>query len=71
MPSLNVGYRCGGAIAANASLLAGSDGDADGYGQKLARQAIGDYICLKSLAVIVMGHPPRVYAKREFSPSFA
>jgi hypothetical protein len=46
-------------VAPRSSLLAASDGYAERYRQKLARHATGDYICLKSLEVIVIGTCPR------------
>lgn len=51
-------------VAPRSRLLAASDGYTERYRQKLARHATGDYICLKSLEVIVIGTCPRCNLRR-------
>lgn len=53
MPDLNVQHQRG---ASGSSMPAGSDGAVEKCDRNLARHATGDYICLKSLGVIVTGY---------------
>ena len=54
MPDLNVQHQRG---ASGSSMPADGDGAVENYDRNLAGHATGDYICLKSLEVVVMGHP--------------